>query len=78
MAIRVEWKALSVRGAPWTDQHMTNIRDTEAILAVIESAIELTRKNPKPDEPDPPDGYTAWVILQELRRTGWTISRNPQ
>ncbi len=55
---------------------MTNIRDTEAVLAVIESAIELTRKNPKPNEPVSSDNYVAWVILQELRRTGWIISRN--
>ncbi len=55
---------------------MTDIADYEAILAVIESAIELTRQKPLPDKPVPPDDYLAWVILQELRRTGWTITRN--
>jgi hypothetical protein len=52
---------------------MTAYADYEAILAVIEAAIEKTRQNPKPGEPVPSDNYTAWVILQELRRDGWSI-----
>ena len=48
-----------------------------SILPIIESAMELTRQNPKPDEPIPSDGYMAWVIVQELRRNGWAIVRNP-
>jgi hypothetical protein len=55
---------------------MTDSANYEVILSVIESAIELVRQNPKPGEPTPTDGYTAWVILQELRRAGWTITRN--
>lgn len=55
---------------------MTNYEDYEAILAVIEAGIKLTRENPKPGEPIPTDDYTAWVILQELRRTGWSIVPN--
>jgi hypothetical protein len=47
-----------------------------SILPIIESAMELTRQNPKPDEPIPSDGYMAWVIVQELRRNGWAIVRN--
>ncbi len=56
---------------------MTDYSDYEHILAVIETAIDKARENPKPDEPTPSDNYTAWVVLQELRRTGWTIIRNP-
>ena len=56
---------------------MTDYSDYEPILAVIEFGIDKARKNPKPNEPTPSDDYTAWVILQELRRAGWTISRNP-
>lgn len=48
--------------------------ETPEILAIIESAMELTRQNPK--EPVPPDNYMAWVIVQELRRNGWTIVQN--
>lgn len=54
---------------------MTDGMDYEAILAVIEFGIKKTRLNPKPGEPVPSDDYTAWVILNELRRAGWTISR---
>jgi hypothetical protein len=54
---------------------VTEAADYQAILAVIESAIDLTRRNPKPGEPVPTDDYTAWVILQELRRTGWSVIR---
>ena len=52
------------------------VTDTPAILAIIEAAMELTRQNPKPDEPVPSDNYMAWVIVQELRRNGWAIVRN--
>jgi hypothetical protein len=55
---------------------MTDPTNYEAIIAVIESAIKLTRQNPKSGEPTPSDDYTAWVILQELRRAGWTIIRS--
>jgi hypothetical protein len=57
---------------------MTDYNDYGPILAVIEAGIEKTRQNPKPGEPVPSDDYTAWVILQELRRAGWTISRKPE
>ena len=56
---------------------MTDYNDYEPILTVIEAAIDKARKNPKPDEPTPSDDYSAWVILQELRRAGWTLSQNP-
>ncbi|WP_158914211.1 hypothetical protein [Caulobacter sp. S45] len=55
---------------------MTDYSDYEPILAVIEAAIDKARKNPKPDQPTPSDDYIAWVVLQELRRAGWTISQN--
>jgi hypothetical protein len=49
--------------------------DTPTILAIIESAMELTRQNPTPDEPTPSDNCMAWVVVQELRRNGWAIVR---
>ena len=52
------------------------VSDTPTILAIIESAMELTRQNPKPGEPVPSDNYMAYVIIQELRRNGWAIVRN--
>jgi hypothetical protein len=52
---------------------MTSYSNYEAILAVIKAGIETARQNPKPGEPVPSDDYTAWVILQELRRSGWSI-----
>lgn len=51
--------------------------EIEQILEVIASGIDLTRKNPKPNEPIPSDNYTAWVIWNELRRAGWKIVRAP-
>ncbi len=57
---------------------MTDYNDYEAILDVIEFGVGKARENPKPDEPNPSDDYTAWVILQELRRAGWTVSRDSQ
>ena len=48
----------------------------EDILAIIEAGIDLTRRNPKHDEPVPDDAYTAWVIVQELRRAGWAIKHH--
>jgi hypothetical protein len=56
---------------------MTDYSNYEPILAVIEAGIDKARKNPKPNEPIPGDDYTAWVVLQELRRAGWNIGRDP-
>jgi hypothetical protein len=47
--------------------------DYQKVLPIIESAIELARRNPKPEGDPMPDDYVAWVICQELRRKGWTI-----
>jgi hypothetical protein len=47
--------------------------DYERVLPIIEFAIDLARRNPKPEGDPMPDNYVAWVICQELRRTGWTI-----
>jgi GNAT superfamily N-acetyltransferase len=47
--------------------------ETEKILAIIGSAIDLARRNPKPGEPIPADDYVAWVIVNELRRAGFKI-----
>jgi hypothetical protein len=55
---------------------MTDHADYEAILAVIKHGIDVARRNPKPDEPVAADDCVAWCILQELRRAGWTVSRN--
>lgn len=49
--------------------------DTPTLIAIIEGAMELTRRNPEEGQPTPSDGYYAWVILQELRRAGWQITR---
>jgi hypothetical protein len=62
---------------PRSEDSMTDYSDYEPILAVIEAAMDKARKNPKRDQPTPSDDYVAWVVLQELRRSGWTISRNP-
>jgi hypothetical protein len=56
---------------------MTADADYEAVLAVIEHGIEVARRNPKPGEPVAADDYTAYCVLQELRRAGWTVTRAP-
>jgi hypothetical protein len=56
---------------------MTDDADYEAIVAVIEHGMNVARRNPKPNEPVATDDYVAFCILQELRRAGWTVSRNP-
>jgi hypothetical protein len=50
--------------------------DLEKVLPVIERAIDLARRNPKPGEPIPSDDYMAWVIVNELRRAGYQIVLN--
>jgi hypothetical protein len=55
---------------------MTDWEDYEAIVAIIEHGIDVARRNPRPDEPVAADDYVAFCILQELRRAGWTVSRN--
>ena len=57
---------------------MTDYSDYEPILAVIEAAIDKARKNPNPGKAGSADDLTAWVVLQELRRGGWIISRMPE
>ena len=52
---------------------MTDYGDHEAILAVIEHAIEVTRQNPEREEATATNGYIAWCVLNELRRAGWSI-----
>jgi hypothetical protein len=54
---------------------MTDYNDYETVLTIIKAGIDKARRNPKPDEPTPSDDYTAWVILQELRRGGWSVER---
>jgi hypothetical protein len=56
---------------------MTDYADYEAIVAIIEHGIDVARRNPKPNEPVAADDYVAFCILQELRRAGWAVSRNP-
>lgn len=51
--------------------------EIEKILAVIGSAIDLARRNPKPGEPVSADDYVAWVIVNELRRAGFRIVPPP-
>ncbi len=52
---------------------MTDYDDYPAILSVIETGIDVARRNPKPDAPVAADEYVAWCILQELRRAGWSV-----
>jgi hypothetical protein len=62
---------------PEVETGMTASLDTPILIAVIEGAMQLTRENAEEGEPIPSDDYYAWVILQELRRAGWKIVRNP-
>lgn len=55
---------------------MTDYRDYEAIMTVIQKGIEVARDNPKAGEPASSDNYVAWCVLQEFRRAGWTIERS--
>ena len=57
---------------------MTDYSDYEPILAIIEAAIDKARKNPNLGNAGSGDDLTAWVVLQELRRASWTISRMPE
>ena len=50
----------------------------EKIMMIIQSAIDLTRRNPKPGEAAPSDDYLAWVIVNELRRAGFRIVPTPR
>ena len=54
---------------------MTNYADYDAVIAVIEHGIDVARQNPKPNEPLAADDYTAYCVLQELRRAGWAVVR---
>ena len=54
---------------------MTDYADYETVLAVIETGIDVACRNPKPGEPVASDDYTAWCVLRELRRAGWSIVR---
>jgi hypothetical protein len=55
---------------------MTDPKHHGPILAAIVTGIDVARKNWSPDQPALRDDFTAWVILQELRRSGWTIGRD--
>ena len=53
---------------------MTDYDDYPAILSVIQTGIDVARRNPKAaDAPGTDDEYVAWCILQELRRAGWNV-----
>ena len=47
----------------------------EAILAVIERGIDVAREKGTTIEAKDADAFMAWVVLQELRRAGWSIER---
>jgi hypothetical protein len=47
--------------------------DYQGLIPLIESAMDKTRRNPKPGEPVPSDSCYAWVILNEFRRAGFDI-----
>jgi hypothetical protein len=52
---------------------MTDVANYEAIMGAIKTGIETARSNPGPEDVD---SYTAWCILNELRRAGWNITPN--
>jgi len=60
-----------------SEKKMTDYDDYRPTLSVIQDAIDKAQKNPNLDKPAPSDDYIAWVVLQELRRAGWMVSRNP-
>jgi hypothetical protein len=47
--------------------------DYRKVMPIIEATIDLARQNPKSEGNPMPDDYVAWVICQELRRSGWAI-----
>jgi hypothetical protein len=49
------------------------LSEFEKIMAVIESAIAIARRNPKANEPVSADDYVAWIIMNELRRAGYKV-----
>jgi hypothetical protein len=49
--------------------------DSIEFLPVIECALDVARRNMPVDQKDA-DQFTAFCVWQELRRAGWTISRN--
>jgi hypothetical protein len=54
---------------------MTDPTDWEAVLAAIEAGLLKTREDASGDIGLANDGYTAFVILRELHRQGWTVGR---
>jgi hypothetical protein len=56
---------------------MTDYADYEAILAVIEHGIKVARAAAEEQHEPAATEFTAWCVLQELRRAGWSVARNP-
>lgn len=54
---------------------MTDELDWPPILAVIEQGIKSARQQRLDANQKPADDFTAFVILRELHREGWSISK---
>lgn len=52
---------------------MTKPLDWEPALAAIEAGIAKAREDSGTDTSLSTDSYTAFVILRELKRRGWSI-----
>ena len=52
---------------------MTQPLDWEPVLAAIEAGIVKAREDAETDKSLATDGYSAFVILRELHRRGWSV-----
>lgn len=52
---------------------MTQPLDWEPVLAAIEAGIKKAREDAEIDKSLATDGYSAFVILRELNRQGWSV-----
>lgn len=51
------------------------MNDDIEFLPVIELGIDVARRNMEANQENP-DQFTAFCVWQELRRAGWSITRN--
>lgn len=52
---------------------MTQPLNWEPVLVAIEAGITKARNDAKTDTSLATDGYSAFVILRELERRGWSV-----
>jgi hypothetical protein len=48
-------------------------QELNELVGLLESAVSLARQSYRPDIDSTEDGFIAWVILQELRRSKYRI-----